>query len=163
MIPKYSELEIERRWLAKVNELPDLAKLEKKQITDSYVDGTRLRLRKVESPKGMSYKLCKKYGKISGISEPITNIYIDENEYAVFSRLEASILVRERYTYEFREVKFSINRIVDGTGPVIIEAEFRNEEEAIACTPPAFCGEEVSDKKGFEAINFASKSCIISD
>ena len=46
-IPKYARLEIERRWLVDRNRVPDLDACPQDLITDKYLDGGRLRLRRI--------------------------------------------------------------------------------------------------------------------
>ena len=155
MYPKYSILEVERRWLAIVDQLPDISTLPRVVITDKYIETSRLRLRVVEQQDGTIYKLSKKYGKTSDIAEPITNIYLDENEYRVLSALPGRILVRERFIYEFKEMRYSINKVSHGSGPTLIEVEFPSEAEAMSFRAPAFCGREVIGNEVYEAIRFA--------
>src|SRR5213075_221994 len=55
---------------------------------DLYVDGSRLRLRKITEPNGNAlYKFGRKYGKRSALSEPITTLYLTEIEYRQLSCL----------------------------------------------------------------------------
>ncbi|EDL61564.1 CYTH domain-containing protein [Gimesia maris] len=153
--PKYSLLEIERRWLAEERLLPDLASLPVRIITDKYLDSGRLRLRKIEGADAVQFKLCKKYGKCSEFSEPITNLYLTPEEYELLSVLPGRMLVRQRFTYLFQNVPFSINVIVGNAAPVIVEREFASEAEAGMCDPPPFCTEEVSGRAEYEAIMLA--------
>ncbi|QDV18216.1 hypothetical protein Pan153_28730 [Gimesia panareensis] len=150
--PKYSQLEIERRWLVDKRLLPDLALLPVRMITDKYLDSGRLRLRKIAGGDEVQYKLCKKYGKCSEISEPITNLYLSAEEYELLSVLPGKTLVRQRFTYLFQDVPFSINVVVGKSAFVIVEREFASEAEADVCEPPPFCTEEVSGRVEYEAV-----------
>src|SRR5690242_16189772 len=82
---KYARVERERRYL--LRELPDGLKLSDphKQITDNYLTGTRLRLRKVRVPETNEWTL-----KLTQKQTPappdfsrtlITNIYLSPYEY----------------------------------------------------------------------------------
>lgn len=153
--PKYSQQEIERRWLAEERMLPDLASLPVRIITDKYLDSGRLRLRKIEGADAVQFKLCKKYGKCSEFSEPITNLYLTAEEYELLSVLPGRTLVRQRFTYLFQGASFSINVIVGKTAPVIVEAEFVSETEAEDSEPPPFCTEDVSARIEYEAVMLA--------
>jgi len=153
--PKYSQQEIERRWLAEERLLPDLTSLPVRIITDKYLDSGRLRLRKIEGADAVQFKLCKKYGKCSEFSEPITNLYLTAEEYELLSVLPGRTLVRQRFTYLFQNVPFSINVIVGKAAPVIVEAEFVSEAEAEDCEPPPFCTEDVSSRIEYEAVMLA--------
>jgi len=152
MNPKYSELEIERRWLVDDALLPGLSSLPMRLITDKYLENSRLRLRKIESNGEFVYKFCKKYGKISEIAEPITNLYLSQEEYQLLADLPGRELTRQRYTYHYQEVKFSINVVIGQQAPVIVEAEFESEADACQCEPPPFCTEEISSDPQYEAI-----------
>jgi hypothetical protein len=59
--PKYSRLEIERRWLVDASAV-DLANAEVCEIDDLYIANSHLRLRKISAPDVVVFKLCKKYG-----------------------------------------------------------------------------------------------------
>lgn len=149
-LPKYSQLEIERRWLADERLLPDLTTLPVRLITDKYLNQGRLRLRKIAGADEVQFKLCKKYGKCSEISEPITNLYLTAEEYALLSVLPGRTLVRQRFTYLAQDVAFSINVVVGKSAPVIVEREFTSETEARECEPPPFCTEDVSGRIDYE-------------
>lgn len=151
---KYSELEIERRWLVHDDKLPDLSELKVKVLTDLYITDSRLRLRKEESGNGAKYKLCNKYGKTSKICEPITNIYLSSIEYGTLSKMEGIEVIRRRYYFPYNGVEMSINV---GKGiPTILEAEFKTEAEALAFIPPEFSANEVSDATEYEVASLAN-------
>jgi len=145
---KYSCLEVERRWLVNEERLPDLTKLPFKTLIDIYIDQSRLRLRKEVSNNEIKYKLCKKYGKLSDISERITNIYLTKEEYLLFSTLAGETITRKRYYYLHDNVLMSINTGIEI--PTIIEAEFANEEEARAFSPPSFTTLDISNEVKYE-------------
>lgn len=155
MIPKYAILEIERRWLARPELLPELSSLEHMLIEDVYFPDTRLRLRRMTSADGVVYKLGKKYGKISGIEEPIVNIYLDEAEYSLFAALPGRRLARRRYHYSSGGRTYNINVALDSTIPIIVEAEYDSRDSAFLDAPPPFCELEISDDPAFEAVVFA--------
>lgn len=155
MIPKYAILEIERRWLARPELLPELSSLDHMLIEDVYFPDTRMRLRKMTIAGGMVCKLGKKYGKISDIEEPIVNIYLDEAEYTFFAALPGRRLARRRYHYLAGGRTYNINVAPDSTTPIIVEAEYDSRESALLDAPPPFCGLEISDDPAFEAAMFA--------
>ena len=135
--PKYSLLEIERRWRIDPENLPDLDGLPFQDIEDRYFLGTRLRLRRITSPLCPPVlKLCKKYGPTSNVTEPITNIYLDESEYSLFKSIRAEVVRKRRYAYAGGSLD-----LFDHRGPVF-EVEFSSEADAIAYAPPDFVGEE---------------------
>ena len=96
-IPKYSILEIERRWLVNPNKIGNLEQEPFRKIEDLYITGTRLRLRLVEDKYGkIIYKLGKKYGKHSKIVEPITTLYLSPSEYEALSILPGKKAKKEK-------------------------------------------------------------------
>ena len=151
---KYALDEIERRWLADRAVLPNLDTLDQAVIRDKYLDGTRIRLRKVISGQSVTYKLCKKYGKTSPICEPITNIYLSAEEFALLDSLPGAILDRKRYYDSIAGVKWSIN-ITSQHEAILVEAEFGSIEAALATTPPNYCRREVSDSFEYEGATLA--------
>ena len=138
-LPKYALLELERRWLVESFPLLSLEAYPYRRITDLYIQGTRLRLRKDEG-EVVTYKLCKKYGRTAELAEPITNLYLTEAEYLVLAALPADELVKRRYAVyggalDVYETLPSV---------VVFEMEFATEKEARAYQPPAFAGPEVT-------------------
>ncbi|HEX8291251.1 MAG TPA: hypothetical protein VF570_05835, partial [Pyrinomonadaceae bacterium] len=112
-VDTYARVERERRYL--LGELPPGLKLADPhtQITDNYVTGTRLRLRKVRDPRANEWtlKLTQKHAP-----EPpdfsrtlITNIYLSPYEYEVLSVFEGNELRKNRYPYEHAGRKFSVD------------------------------------------------------
>lgn len=129
---KYSLPEIERRWIV------DLSQVELKEfveIEDLYIEGTRLRLRKMGDP--AVYKLCKKYGKVNLLSEPISNLYLTEDEWLVLRDLPGRVVKKRRYRYAEGSIDIY-------AGLSIYEVEFSSEEEAEAYIAPAFVLEEIT-------------------
>ena len=167
---KYAELEIERRWLVDVHALPPLETMVYTHIEDRYILGTRTRLRVMREQNNMVYKLCKKYGKRQSLEEEVVNIYLDEDEYRVFSLLPADVLVRRRYRFTHDDYCMAITVAEGGDGlesvkgsegqpgvPTIAECEFANQQDALAFMPPMFCIQEVSDDPLYEARCFARR------
>lgn len=135
-LPKYSLPEIERRW--DVSSAPSLVGVPYREIEDRYFTGTRLRLRRIwaagETP---VYKLCKKYGAISNLTEPITNIYLTEPEFATFQNIPAEVVRKRRYAIAGGSLDLSDD------GEARFEREFSSEEEALSYLPPDFVGAEL--------------------
>ena len=99
---KYARIEDERRFL--LRSLPeDLGDLEPKRIVDLYWGGTRLRLRRIETINGevLQRKLTQKYLDPQRPPQEtvITNIYLSEEEYALFSPIEGKMLRKIRHRY----------------------------------------------------------------
>src|SRR5580693_6584865 len=95
--PKYALLENERRFL--VTKVPDLTGAHVRLIEDLYLQGGRLRLRKVTHFDGAAneFKLCKKYGSPDPVSGPIVNIYLTAVEHASLADLPGRPLRKRRH------------------------------------------------------------------
>ena len=97
-MPRYAIAEIERRWLVNATAIADLALVPFRRYEDLYIDGSRLRLRRITEPGGSKiFKLGKKYGKRSLLSEPMTTLYLDEAEYDRLRQLPGSAAWKRRY------------------------------------------------------------------
>jgi CYTH domain-containing protein len=151
-MPKYSRMEIERRWLVSIG---DVGPFDSPfwDIEDLYIAGTQLRLRRMESPEsGIVYKLCKKYGKRGGVSEPITNLYLSESEYDALRNLPGNRVRKRRYRVEGGGLDLYNDR-----NPVvaIFEVEFESEDSARAYSPPSFALREITGNPEFSGESLA--------
>ncbi len=111
---KYAVVERERRFL--VAALPDGAS-GTRLIVDRYVTGTRLRLREVHEPDGtVVRKLGQKVRLTDDASEvACTNLYLDEQEWAVLSVLPGRTLSKRRHLFRRDGVEVAIDEHDDGT------------------------------------------------
>ncbi len=96
-MPKYSQLEIERRWLVDFSAVVLLG-APFREIDDLYIAESRLRLRRISAPDEVTFKLGKKYGKRTALSEPMTNLYLTESEYRHFAGLPGHHTRKRRYS-----------------------------------------------------------------
>lgn len=154
MIPKYAQIEFERRWLVENPPPPkNLAGVESSSIDDRYITGTRMRLRKTVNAKGeTTYKLGKKYGPIKAGVEPITNIYLTEAEYELYAKLPARTLSKKRYRVKEGEMRYSLD-IHEESGKCFAEAEARDERSLQKIPKPTFATREIT---GEDALSGAS-------
>jgi CYTH domain-containing protein len=142
-MPKYTLPEIERRWRVNTQQAESaLVGAEMRQIVDKYLSDSQLRLRREAPESGqVVYKLCKKYGKLNTLTEPIVNIYLSASEYALLDALPGATIAKQRY----RIGEGSLDCIPSQEGPLwIYEVEFSSEAEAQAYQPPAFVDEEIT-------------------
>jgi CYTH domain-containing protein len=149
--PKYSLLEIERRWLV------DLAKVELsgascREIEDLYIAGSRLRLRKISAGREIAFKLGKKYGKRTLNAEPITNLYLTEDEYRLLSALPGTRVRKRRYSLERGSVDVYVAPRV---GVAVFEVEFEDERAAREFVPPEFVTREITNDPAFSGVSLA--------
>src|SRR5216683_1672316 len=139
---KYARIERERRYLLK--DLPEgLTRADHHlQITDNYITGTRLRIRKVRNPKTNKWivKFTQKFAPDPrDLSRTIiTNIYLNATEAETLSIFEANEIRKNRYRFEFGGKQFSIDMFIgDLFGLVLAEVSFETDEELDNFPTPA--------------------------
>jgi CYTH domain-containing protein len=144
---KYARVERERRFLLAVPPPPE-AMTDSRRITDRYLRGTRLRLRRVDWADGrIELKFTQKIpaerpGHRRGL---ITNTYLDWAEYELLATLPADVLAKTRWSAPPLGVD-----LFDPpwTGLVLAEAEFATDEAAEAfAVPEAAVAEVTSDAR----------------
>jgi hypothetical protein len=147
---KYARIERERRFLLAA--LP--ADIDRdagyQQLGDLYIEGTRLRLRSVCSPKGelIEQKLNQKLLAPSGdpAHRIITSVYLDSSEYAALAGLPGRRLEKRRYAYTHEACTLGID-VFGGplAGLVLAEIELDAEAELRALPLPTFVHCEVTE------------------
>ncbi len=151
---KYARVERERRFL--LRELPPGLKLidHHTQIFDNYINNTRLRLRKVRVPakREWTWKLTQKFAPDpADFSRTlITNIYLTQAEYEVFSVFEADEIRKNRYPYEHEGRAYSVDVFLGGLhGLLLAETDFATDEEMRDFSPPPFAALDVTNDEMF--------------
>jgi len=144
MSSAYARTERERRFLCAAPP-PAHDVVRTRLITDRYVDGTRLRLRKVDELTGSGPTVHKLTQKLPG--EPwgeLTTIYVSEEEHALLATLPAAVLTKER-----RSVPPLGYDVFRGplAGLVLAEVEFADDASAAAFQPPAGLHEVTDDPR----------------
>ena len=150
--PKYAHIERERRFLVDRVTRPDLADLPFVEIEDRYLEGTRLRLRRMrDSASGaVVFKLTKKYETGDVRARPIVTAYLTDAEYQVFATLPARRLVKRRYKVETEGGTFGID-LFQGEleGLALAEIETADQAALSALIVPDWAI-QVSDDPRFE-------------
>ena len=151
---KYARIERERRYV--LRDLPEgLTRVEPHlQITDNYITGTRLRLRKVRDPRTNKWtvKLTQKFApNPKDLSRTIiTNTYLNALEAETFAVFEGNEIRKNRYPFYFDGKKFAIDMFLgDLFGLVLAEISFESDEEMDAYPKPAFALAEVTNNDLF--------------
>lgn len=151
---KYARVERERRYL--LADLPEgLTRTSPHlQITDNYLTGTRLRLRKVRDPQTNKWvvKFTQKFAPCrEDLSRTlITNTYLNPSEYEVLSVFEANEIRKNRYYFEFAGRTFSVDMFIgDLLGLVLAEVTFETDEELDKFVRPPFALAEVTNNEAF--------------
>jgi CYTH domain-containing protein len=130
------------------------------RIFDHYLDGTRLRLRRIESPSGevLGYKFGQKYRGVdqSNHQTMMTNIYLNDIEYRKLSQLGGKLLVKRRFSYQHADLHYSID-IFEGPLDGLILAEIESQlSNVITDLPmPRFAIREVTDEPQFTGRSLA--------
>ena len=151
---KYARVERERRYL-----LPDLPEVLTRadphlQITDNYITGTRLRLRKVREPRTNKWtvKFTQKFApNPDDLSRTIiTNTYLNALEAETLSVFNSNEIRKNRYYFEFEGQKFAVDMFLgDLFGLVLAETSFDTDEELDRFAKPAFALADVTNEPMF--------------
>jgi len=152
---KYAHIERERRYL--LRDLPEgVTRADPHlQITDNYMTGSRLRLRKVREPRTNKWtvKLTQKFApNPEDLSRTIiTNTYLTALEAEVLSTVFNSNEIRKnRYPFEFEGRKFSVDMFLgDLFGLVLAEVSFETDEELDQFPKPPFALVDVTNDELF--------------
>jgi len=151
---RYARLERERRYL--LQDLPEgLTRASPHvQITDNYITGTRLRVRKVRDPLQNKWTVKftqKRVVNSSDLSRTlITNTYLNAQEAEILSVFEANEIRKNRYRFEFEGRKFGIDMFLgDLFGLVLAEVSFDDDEELESFPKPPFALFEVTNNELF--------------
>jgi CYTH domain-containing protein len=170
---KYARVERERRYL--LQDLPEgLTRVDPHlQITDNYITGTRLRLRKVREPRTNKWtvKFTQKFApNPDDLSRTIiTNTYLNALEAETMSVFNSNEIRKNRYYFEFEGRKFHVDMFLgDLFGLVLAEAGFETDEELERFAKPAFALAEVTNDPVFSGgrlceLTFAEVRQHISD
>jgi len=151
---KYARVERERRYL--LQDLPEgLTRASPHlQITDNYLTGTRLRVRKVRDPQTNKWtvKLTQKFAPdAEDFSRTIiTNIYLNALEAETLAVFDANEIRKNRYPFEFEARKFSVDMFLGELfGLVMAEVSFETDEDLDNFSRPSFAIAEVTNNELF--------------
>ena len=151
---KYARVERERRYL--LADLPEgLTRADHHlQITDNYITGTRLRIRKVRDPRTNKWvvKLTQKFAaNPEDLSRTvITNTYLNAIEAETLAVFEGNEIRKNRYPFEFAGRRISVDMFLgDLFGLVLAEAGFETDEELAGFPKPPFALADVTNNEIF--------------
>lgn len=145
---KYARIERERRFLL-AEPPPSSAVTARRHITDRYLPGTRLRLRRVDFPDSgdCEFKFTQKVpadqpGFTQGL---ITNIYLSAAEYDLLASLPAAVLCKTRLSLPPLGIDVFEPPL---HGLIMADVEFSTDNEAQAFRiPPAVVAEVTDDPR----------------
>ena len=158
-LPKYAHWVAERRFLVDGRNMPALDDAAARGIEDLYIDGGRLRLRKITMPGGAEpeFKLAKKYAPDNPLIGPMTNLYLNAEEYAVLSVLPGAKLAKRRH-----KVGAFVVDVFEGglKGLVLAECEASNRMAAMAFDIPKWCVREVTNELEYTGWRLAQQQAV---
>src|SRR5258705_3004079 len=151
---KYARLERERRYL--LRDLPEgLTRASPHvQITDNYITGTRLRLRKVRDPQTNKWtiKFTQKFAAdATDLTRTlITNTYLNAREADTLAVFEANEIRKNRYPFDYEGRRFVVDMFLgDLFGLVLAEVNFDTDEELERFQQPQFALADVTNNELF--------------
>jgi len=151
---KYARIERERRYL--LEDLPEgMTRADHHlQITDNYITGTRLRIRKVRDPQTNKWvvKFTQKFApNPTDLSRTvITNLYLNATEAETLAIFEANEIRKNRYYFEFAGRRFSVDMFIgDLFGLVLAETSFETDEDLDNFQTPPFAIADVTNLPTF--------------
>jgi CYTH domain-containing protein len=161
--PKYAHFERERRWLVDNSARPDVASESFTQVEDRYLEGSRLRLRRMSRPGNswMSCKLTKKYECDDPSIRPIVTAYLTEEEYALLRELSGSDLVKRRYRLDHGGQVWSLD-IFEGAlaGLELVEIEAADDEALAGLVSPPWALREITNDPRYQCGALARSQMI---
>lgn len=151
---RYARVERERRYL--LRDLPEgLTRADPHlQITDNYITGTRLRIRKVRDPRTNKWTV-KFTQKIAPNPDDlsrtiITNTYLNALEAETLSVFNANEIRKNRYYFDYEGRKFSVDMFLgDLFGLVLAEVGFETDEDLDSFPTPPFALADVTNNPLF--------------
>ncbi|HEX6729133.1 MAG TPA: hypothetical protein VF074_03940 [Pyrinomonadaceae bacterium] len=151
---RYARVERERRYL--LRDLPEgLTRADPHlQITDNYITGTRLRIRKVREPRTNKWtvKFTQKFAPDpNDLSRTIiTNTYLNALEADVLAVFNSNEIRKNRYKFEFEGRTFGVDMFLgDLFGLVLSEVSFETDEELDSFSKPPFALADVTNEPLF--------------
>ena len=146
---RYAHIERERRYL--LQDLPEgLTRADPHvQITDNYITGTRLRIRKVRDPRTNKWvvKFTQKFApNPSDYSRTIiTNTYLNAQEAESLSMFDANEIRKNRYKFQYEGREFAVDMFLgDLFGLVLAEVSFETDDELENFPQPPFAIADVT-------------------
>jgi CYTH domain-containing protein len=161
--PKYARLELERRWLVDISTRPALDGHRMTVIEDRYIQGTRMRLRRMTRPDlgEVKWKLTKKYECGDPSARPIVTAYVTEAEYDLLRSLPSRELAKRRFHLPIDGRYWSVD-LFEGPlqGLETIECEAEDEVALAALVPPDWALREVTHLPQWQCGALASARAI---
>jgi CYTH domain-containing protein len=159
---KTSEIEWCRRFLIEKLPEPLTRASSHLQIFDSYVENTRLRLRRIRDPYTGAWTRSLQQmitaGDLESNVRKIAEIHLNDPEYAVLQRFEGREIRKNRYFHEIDRIVFTFDVYLgDLAGLTTARVCFENADEMESYEPPRFTIFEITNDPFFAGENLVGK------
>ena len=130
------------------------------QLFDNYIANTRMRIRNIRVPETKERRHILQQVSPAGQGGIVrfSEIYLNDEEYAVFERFEGREIRINRYFHEFDGREFTFDVYLGGLwGLTEAKVDFRSSDEAEGFDPPPFAVFEVTSDDFFMGANLVDK------
>ena len=159
-VPKYARLEFERRWLVDWSRRPEMPEAHVIEIHDRYIDGTRMRLRRMDRRDlgETTLKLTRKHETDTPSARLITTFYLTAAEHVLLFALPAAELVKRRLHFDHRGDRWSLD-VFEGAlaGLEIVECEADSARALQEREPPSWVLREVTNLAQWQCSALAAR------
>jgi CYTH domain-containing protein len=131
------------------------------QILDRYISGTALRLRQIRDPhiRERTCLLQKRILSPDGIGLRLSEIHLDDHEYALLGEHAGFELRKNRYFHEFDQMPFAFDVFLGPlSGLKLAIIEFESIEKAKTASPPVFSVRELTRDQFFHGENLCQRT-----
>lgn len=162
---KYARVERERRFLLE-RLPPEVDPADYVRLHDLFVEGTCLRLRRVERPDGSEVvtKLGQKVADPEAPDDPrrrlMTTIYLAPGESDALARVDGRRAAKRRYTLDAHGHAWAIDvweAPPGAAGTILAEVECDSDAELDSIEEPAWASCEVTDDPAYTAVALAAR------
>jgi CYTH domain-containing protein len=132
------------------------------QLFDNYIENTRLRLRSIRDPytKTWSRILQQRFSSVENecAVSKLTEIHLNDTEYAVFEQFEGREIRKNRYFHEVDNVSFAFDVYLGELwGLNTAKVDFESREKMKDFIAPPFAVFEVTNSAFFAGENLVAK------
>jgi len=132
------------------------------QFFDNYIKNTRIRLRYIRIPQTKEWKRSLQQRFPANENDLLiwqtSEIFLNDDEYAVFERFEGSEIRKNRYFFEADQRNYEIDVYIgDLWGLCLAKTYFQSEEELRSFEKPEFAVADVATDEFFTDENLVGK------
>jgi len=132
------------------------------QMFDNYIPRSRMRLRKIRDPytKTWTWILQQRIHHVDDgrFVSKLSEIHLDESEYAIFAHFEGREIRKNRYFHEFDRTSFTFDMYLGVLfGLATARVDFDNRERLEGFEPPPFALFEVTNDRFFDGDSLVIK------